>query len=224
MRAWTEPDTRHDVAATFAREFELAGTMAPGDGILHAWLPQPTILFTQRDTRAPGYAQAAAEASAMGYAPVVRVSGGEAVPLDHGTVCVDLLLPGEALALRPSFDALAEAITTAVAHLGLTAAVGRVDGAYCPGDYDIAVAGRKFAGLAQRRTQKAIAVHSFVLVEGPGRPRFELAARIAAALAGTGPARAPEPCPVTSLAEAAARPLRTTDLLRAIEATWGEKA
>ncbi len=224
MRCWTEPNVRQDVAATFAREFELAGTLTPGDGILHAWLPQPTLLFTQRDARAPGYAQAAAEAAALGYAPVVRVSGGEAVPLDHGTVCVDLLLAGEALALRPSFDALAEAITTAVGHLGLAATVGRVDGAYCPGDYDIAVAGRKFAGLAQRRTQKAIAVHSFVLLEGAGRPRFDVAARIAAALAATTPVQSPDPCPVTSLAEAAGHALRAADLLAAIEAAAEECA
>jgi octanoyl-[GcvH]:protein N-octanoyltransferase len=218
MRRWIEPAGRHDVGETFAQEFALAGTLAPGDAILHAWLPQPTLLFTQRDTRAPGYEEAAAEAMALGYAPVVRASGGEAVPLDHGTVCVDLLMPGEALQLRAAFDALAAEIVAAVARLGLRATIGRVEGAYCPGDYDIAVGGRKFAGLAQRRTRQAIAVHSFVLVEGLGLPRCTHAARIARKLLGEPGPEGPPPCPVASLAESSGRALRAPEFLAALDA------
>jgi len=215
MRRWIEPDRRQDVAETFAAELALAGKLPPGDSLLHAWLPQPTLLFTQRDTRAPGFDAATAAATGMGYAPVVRVSGGEAVPLDIGTACVDLLLPGEALPLRAAFDALAQALVAAVAELGLTATVGRVEGAYCPGDYDIAVGGLKFAGLAQRRTQQAIAVHSFVLVQGPGRPRCLDAARIAATLQQV-EAPANPACPVTSLAAAAGRLIRPEEFLQAV--------
>lgn len=219
LRCWCEPDRSQPVGETFAQEFALAGTLRDGGGVVHGWLPQPTLLFTHRDTRAPGFAAAAEDARVLGLAPVVRSSGGEAVPLDDGTVCVDLLLPGEQLSLRAAFAELAGVIVAAAGRLGLAAAVGRVEGAYCPGDYDIATGGHKFAGIAQRRTKQAIAVHSFVLVEGPGRPRCTVAARIATALTGAGPEPAAAlPCPVTSLSEAAGCVIRRQELLEALEA------
>jgi octanoyl-[GcvH]:protein N-octanoyltransferase len=219
MRYCVEGAYPQDVTEAFARELRAAAGLAPGEAVLHGWLPRRTFLFTRRDTRAPGYAAAVRCAEAMGFTAAVRESGGEAVPLDEGTVCADLLLPGEGLPLRQAFAAAAAAIVAAVERLGLTAVVGRVDGAYCPGDFDIAVGGRKFAGLAQRRTRQAVVVHSFVLVAGPGATRCDQAARVAACLQGLpAPAAAAAPCPVTSLAEAAGRPLTPRDFLAALAA------
>lgn len=51
---------------------------------------------------------------------------------------------------------------------------GEVSGSYCPGDFDLSIAGKKFCGIAQRRQTKAFIIHAFITVEGSGEERGKL--------------------------------------------------
>ncbi len=69
-------------------------------------------------------------------------------------------------------------------HIGLERHVGEVAGSICPGSHDVSVAGRRAAGLSQRRRRHFALVHAFLLVEGTGKRREEQAMTFYA-LAGT---------------------------------------
>lgn len=154
-----------------------AGLVPPS---IHLWSHPGGVALGLRDSKLPRAAEAMAELEGKGYRTAVRHSGGAAVPLDAGVVNVSLLLrksPGK-LDFHDDFRLLASLITEAVrvSHPQAAAQIqaGEVAGSYCPGDFDLAIGGRKFCGIAQRRQSSAYFVHAFVIVSGSGLERGQL--------------------------------------------------
>ncbi|WP_340006508.1 hypothetical protein MHH52_02760 [Paenibacillus sp. FSL K6-0276] len=154
-----------------------AGLVPP---CLHLWSHSGGVALGLRDSKLPYAAQAMAMLEQQGIRTAVRHSGGAAVPLDDGIVNVSLVLPkgrGK-LDFHDDFKLLASLITDAVAisHPQAAAQIeaGEIVGSYCPGDFDLAIGGRKFCGIAQRRQNNAYFVHAFVVVSGSGLERGEL--------------------------------------------------
>ncbi|MEK4291874.1 lipoate--protein ligase family protein [Paenibacillus sp. FSL R5-0914] len=154
-----------------------AGLVPPS---LHLWSHSGGVVLGLRDSKLPNAAQAMAKLEQRGIRTAVRHSGGAAVPLDDGIVNVSLVLPkgrGK-LDFHDDFRLLASLITEAVAMSHPQAAAqieaGEIVGSYCPGDFDLAIGGRKFCGIAQRRQNNAYFVHAFVVVSGSGQERGEL--------------------------------------------------
>ncbi|MNO61635.1 Octanoyl-[GcvH]:protein N-octanoyltransferase [compost metagenome] len=147
---------------------------------LHLWSHSGGVALGLRDSKLPYAAQAMAKLEQQGIRTAVRHSGGAAVPLDDGIVNVSLLLPkgrGK-LDFHDDFKLLASLITEAVGITHPKAAAqikaGEIVGSYCPGDFDLAIGGQKFCGIAQRRQNNAYFVHAFVVVSGSGQERGEL--------------------------------------------------
>lgn len=170
-----------DIVFPFAVEelacMEVAGGAAP---LLHMWRHRKALVLGLRDRKLPRAAEAMAKFRAEGYSVMVRNSGGALVPLDEGVLNVTMIvptLPG-AIGVREDFAAMAAWVRQAIAELAdLPVAVGEVAGAYCPGDFDLSIGGRKFCGIAQRRKLGAYAVQAFIVTEGSGAARAEQAAR-----------------------------------------------
>src|SRR5699024_3829156 len=47
-------------------------------------------------------------------------------------------------------------------------------GSYCPGDYDLSIDGKKFAGISQRRVRDGVAVQIYLDVDGDAQERARL--------------------------------------------------
>ncbi|MEK4045314.1 lipoate--protein ligase family protein [Paenibacillus sp. FSL H8-0048] len=157
-----------------------AGRVPP---VLHLWSHPGGVALGLRDSKLPRAAEAMQVLEQQGIRTAVRHSGGAAVPLDAGVINVSLLLPKPAgkLDFHDDFRLLASVITEAVAA-GYPQAAAQIRaeeviGSYCPGDFDLAIGGRKFCGIAQRRQSSAYFVHAFVIVSGSGRARGELVRR-----------------------------------------------
>jgi octanoyl-[GcvH]:protein N-octanoyltransferase len=96
-----------------------------------------------------------------------RSSGGTAVAHGPGTLNLSLILPGRSHS-RPSIEdgyrlwiaILSSALRAAV---GVAVSASSVEGAFCSGDYDAVVAGRKMGGTAQSRRNGAIVIHGTIL-------------------------------------------------------------
>ncbi len=152
---------RHDLA--------LAGGMArraqalidvdaefPAEGprrSVRIWRNLRCIAVPASESRLDRFPVAAQAASARGWPVATRCSGGLAVPHGPDVLCLSLVW----MALEPpgpdaAFGALADLIRRSVLDLGVRVDVGQVDDAVCPGAWDLAIGGRKIAGLAQRRT------------------------------------------------------------------------
>ena len=105
---------------------------------------------------------------------IVRATGGAPVPQFPGMLNLALAYRLDAdrpWSLDDGYRHLAQILIDALAQLGLTATIGEIADAFCPGRYDLSLDGRKIAGLAQRRRRagdggQAILAHACLLVGG----------------------------------------------------------
>lgn len=174
-------EVARDMLIPFAYEETLCRDIGSGlaPASLHLWSHPGGVALGLRDRKLPFATQAMDKLERKGIRTAVRHSGGAAVPLDAGIINVSLLLPkGKGkLDFHDDFRLLAALITEAVAVSHPLAAAqieaGEIVGSYCPGDFDLAIGGRKFCGIAQRRQNNAYFVHAFVVVSGSGQERGE---------------------------------------------------
>lgn len=192
-----------DVAHSFAVDELLCRRVGEGEEpLVHLWRHPRAFVMGLRDRRLPHATEAMEWLRGLGYDVLVRNSGGAAVPLDPGVVNVSLILPNpeRSLAFRRDFRYMVELVKGALTSSGNEVEAGEVGGAYCPGDYDLSIGGRKFCGIAQRRQTKAFVVQGFIVAEGSGVQRaslvrefYERATRSGSDGAGRSEAAAGEP-------------------------------
>ena len=142
--------------------------------IVHLWRHERAFVLGLRDSRLPRAAEAMERMEREeGWRVMVRNSGGAAVPLDPGVVNVTLIRPSEPgrIDLHADFRAMAELLAETLAPFGVSFDIGEIAGAYCPGDFDLSIGGRKFCGMAQRRQTHAHAVQAFINAEGDSLAR-----------------------------------------------------
>lgn len=171
--------TEPDVLYPFALEEILCRRVGEGGApLVHLWRHPRAFVMGLRDSRLPGAGEAAEWLEGDGYSVAVRNSGGAAVPLDLGVINLSLILPkrrqGE-IDFRDDFERMVELIRLALQEIGASVSKGEVQGAYCPGDFDLSIGGRKFCGIAQRRQAHAYVVQAFVVAQGSGREKARLA-------------------------------------------------
>lgn len=165
----------HDILFPFAFD-EVYGRevgMERSEAIIHIWRHPKAFIMGLRDRKLPNALETMQWLERQGYSVTVRNSGGAAVPLDPGVVNISIILPNlkGGMEFRQDFELMYQLICESLkSEIGLVNK-GEVEGAYCPGDFDLSIKDRKFCGIAQRRQTKAVVVQAFVLVEGRGKKR-----------------------------------------------------
>ncbi|WP_256972796.1 lipoate--protein ligase family protein [Saccharibacillus sp. O23] len=180
IRIWAPPleSMPEDVMFPLAWEEMMCRRVGEGEApIMHIWRHPYALTIGMRDRRLPRAPQAMDKLRREGCSVAVRVSGGAAVPLDEGVVNVSIILPNpdRKLELHGDFERMVSLIAGAASPWTSEARAGEIAGAFCPGDYDVSVNGRKFCGIAQRRQTKAYILTAFVIAEGSGEERRRLA-------------------------------------------------
>ena len=120
---------------------------------LRIYQPENALLFSSLDVRRPGYARALLLAEGAGFAPIIRLAGGQAAAFLEQSIAFAWATPDadSHLHIRPRFEALAGWIARSLQRLGLDARVGAIQDEYCPGEYSVNIAGRvKVMGVGQR--------------------------------------------------------------------------
>lgn len=84
-----------------------------------------------------------------------------------GLCAIGVPQPGQPMALDWMLRSLRAWFDAALAPLGVSISVGRVDGGWCPGFSDIAVSGRKLAGLGFRVTREWVVMRGVLSVQPP---------------------------------------------------------
>ncbi len=171
-----------DVTDAFAWDEVACRKMGSGElpPLVRIWRHPRALVLGLRDRRLPYAGKAMETLRKEGFSVGVRNSGGAAVPLDSGVVNISLVLPyvqGARMDFHQEFRLMAQVIADAVKPWSKEVLAGEIRGSFCPGEYDLALSGRKFCGIAQRRQLKACVVSAFVLVEGSGEARGQLAQR-----------------------------------------------
>jgi octanoyl-[GcvH]:protein N-octanoyltransferase len=125
-------------------------TSESGAPALLIWRSQRALLVTRQDTHLPRFRDSSEQMAAAGWPVVLRKSGGGACPVGPGTIEVATIEPAiPAATINAKYEALSELIQSSLHSFAIAARSGPVTGAYCSGHYDLAVQGKKIAGLSQ---------------------------------------------------------------------------
>ncbi|MBX6378009.1 MAG: hypothetical protein IRY95_05605, partial [Clostridia bacterium] len=180
-----------DVSTALRPDDDLAAAVASGrlPPVLRLWRHAGALVLGRRDTRLPLWREAAADLGRRGWAVGVRPSGGLAVPLDAGVLCLSWIHPDAGCSVAQQYRALHALLRAAVSRCtGRRPTMGEVPGAFCPGSNDLALEGRKVGGMALHRRRRAVVVHAFLLVRGEGAARMALVEAFYRRAGGLGPA------------------------------------
>lgn len=144
--------------------------------IIHFWTLADNVILGMMDTKLPDYPQAVATLDAAHYAHFVRNAGGLGIVANAGVLNVSFYLPNMAdqLSINAAYALMHQLFSAAFAAYPVTIDHFEVTHSYCPGEYDLSIHGRKFAGIAQRRAKNGIAVFLYASITGNQQARGEL--------------------------------------------------
>lgn len=171
------PGLQDNAQHSFAMDDALAISTGNGQSppVFRLWVHDAVIILGIPDARLPHIGPAVEWLHSQGYKTVVRNSGGLAVVLDKGILNVSIILPNsKEVSIHQGYDAMTGFIQHLFRKWTSEIAAFEVVGSYCPGDYDLSINGKKFAGISQRRVRDGIAVQIYLCVEGSGKERAAL--------------------------------------------------
>ncbi len=172
---------RQHTYVPFARteSFLLDISRHPDYLLLHFWPMETTVILGMLDRKLPYLAQGRAVIRQYGYEPFVRHIGGLAVVADAGVLNFSLLMPDkldEKIGITDAYRIMVNLIKTVFADYQRVIDCFKVENSYCPGEYDLSIDGKKFAGIAQRRLKKGIVVSIYLSVRGNQALRGQIVA------------------------------------------------
>ncbi|GAB2542198.1 lipoate--protein ligase family protein [Gracilibacillus alcaliphilus] len=173
----SDPDTLTTAMASFAVDDTLCEVIGGSlDQIAcRFWVHHSTVVLGIIDTRLPEVEQAVALLRAQGYDVVVRNSGGLAVALDQDVLNFSFIVPDlPEMGIHSGYQLMTAFVQDMYSDLTDEIEAYEIAGSYCPGDYDLSIGGKKFAGISQRRVKKGIAVQIYLCMRGSGAQRAAL--------------------------------------------------
>jgi len=113
-----------------------------------------------------------ADAARGGWPVVTRGSGGGIVPQGQSTLNLSMIVPmSSTCTLNDGFRLICGVLAEALMQLDVRSTTGACGNAFCDGDWNVLVNGRKFAGTAQRwrmSSQGRVAlIHAAILMQSP---------------------------------------------------------
>lgn len=163
---------------SFAMDDTLCASIGGGlsPAVARTWVHERTIVLGIQDTRLPYLNNGLQFLKQQGYEYIVRNSGGLAVVLDKGVLNISLVFPEteRRLDINRGYEAMWLLVQKMFADFNQTIEAREIIGSYCPGSYDLSIAGKKFAGISQRRIRNGVAVQIYLCVNGSGSERAEI--------------------------------------------------
>lgn len=142
---------------------------------MRIWTHDQTVVLGIPDARLPFIKEGVSWLNQQGYQAVVRNSGGLAVVLDKGVMNITLLFAdGNKIGIHEGYQMMVGFIQELFADYTDQIKAFEVKGSYCPGDYDLSIDGKKFAGISQRRVKNGVAVQIYLSIEADDQARAKL--------------------------------------------------
>ncbi|MER2295829.1 MAG: lipoate--protein ligase family protein [Desemzia incerta] len=164
----------------FISHFALSDALMASAGrhqqpMIHFWPTSNLVILGMMDTKLPYFSEALAVLKAAGKNTIVRNSGGLAVVGDEGVLNFSIILPErERIPIDVGYAIMLLLVDRALKQYGKTIEAYEIEDSYCPGDFDLSIDGKKFAGIAQRRLKNGIAIMIYISVTGNQQERAEL--------------------------------------------------
>ena len=162
---------------SFAVDDALAESIHQGESgpVLRVWTHPDSVVLGIADTRVPYLFEAVRWLRDQGYQSIVRNSGGLAVALDEGVLNLSLLLNDSgSMGIHESYRKMVRFVEALLADWTDDVEAYEIPESYCPGDYDLSIDGKKFAGISQRRIRNGIAIQIYLSVTADHGARARL--------------------------------------------------
>lgn len=160
---------------SFAMDDTLCASAKTHGAVLRAWVHSNTIVLGIQDARLPHLRDGIRLLHDHAFRPVVRNSGGLAVVLDDDVLNLSLILPeNDGIQIDSGYEAMTSLIQQMFHDVTTDIVPGEIVGSYCPGSFDLSIAGKKFAGISQRRVRGGVAVQIYLSVRQSGSARAAL--------------------------------------------------
>jgi octanoyl-[GcvH]:protein N-octanoyltransferase len=160
---------------SFAIDDTLCNSAGSGNApaTARAWVHHNTVVLGIQDTKLPNLQEGIQLLNNLGYQVIVRNSGGLAVVLDEGVLNLSLILPEseKGIDINRGYETMRQLIQSVLSEFYSPITAKEIYGSYCPGNYDLSINGKKFAGISQRRLKKGVAVQIYLCVHGSGSDR-----------------------------------------------------
>ena len=173
----SDPSKLPTAMASFAIDDTLCETTGKrtDEVTIRFWVHPKTIVLGILDSRLPEIAMGIQYLRSQGYDIVLRNSGGLAVVLDKDILNFSIILPdSKELGIHTGYEIMTSFVQEMYRDITNDIRAYEIVGSYCPGDYDLSIGGKKFAGISQRRVKNGIAVQIYLCMEGSGSKRAEL--------------------------------------------------
>lgn len=117
------------------------------------WRSQQALVVPRSATHRQGFDLASKYCESKGWPVVVRSTGGEMTPQTSGFINLSMVVSrkGEKIGIRESYSLICQPLLHWLEALGIHAYCSSVEGAFCNGEFNLVVNGKKIAGTAQRR-------------------------------------------------------------------------
>lgn len=151
---------------------EKVAALPSGSTRLRIWENHNCLVTTRPVAKRTEFADAAELSARSGWPVYVRSSGGSTVIHRPGILNISLVLCGGKRRVQPneSYTELTALLQNAFRKLQIEAFTGPIVGAYCDGNYNLCLNGRKIAGTASRiihrQNQTAYICHASIAVYG----------------------------------------------------------
>lgn len=153
---------------------------AEAPAALHFWPMEKLVILGMMDTRLPHLGEGLRYLRSVPTDVVVRNAGGLAVVADEGILNFSLVLPEteEAkLTIHDGYVLMKDLVEQTFSDSEQTIEAFEISDSYCPGDFDLSINGKKFAGIAQRRFKNGVAIMIYMSVNGNQQQRGEMIRR-----------------------------------------------
>ncbi|MDY0404522.1 hypothetical protein P5G51_003065 [Virgibacillus sp. 179-BFC.A HS] len=95
--------------------------------------------------------------------------------LDKNVLNLSLVLPNvRHISIYDCYEAMVSFIQSMLSDVTDAIEAYEIVGSYCPGDYDLSIGGKKFAGISQRRIKDAAAIQIYLDIAGNSQARAAL--------------------------------------------------
>lgn len=166
--------------SSFAIDDALATSVSEHESspVMRLWVHPKTIVLGIPDGRVPHLADGVNVLKEENYHVIIRNSGGLAVALDEGVLNLSLVLPDvKHISIHDCYEAMTSFVQYTLRDLTDKIEAYEIVNSYCPGDYDLSMNGKKFAGISQRRIKNGASIQIYLDVQGDSKQRANLVRR-----------------------------------------------
>lgn len=170
-------DTHNDLKPyqSFAVDDALIETIDHSQPVIRLWRHHPYVILGIADTKLPYLTDGIKFLNDKGYDVVVRNSGGLAVVADNGVLSLSLILPeAKTTSINEGYEKMVAFVRELLKPWTDGIEAFEVVGSYCPGDYDLSIDGKKFAGISQRRVKSGLSVQIYLALTADNKQRATL--------------------------------------------------